>query len=70
MWSAVESIKNGFAWDDRYSYREKYFDCPNIWVFSNQCPDMSMLSEDRWKLWEVRNKVLVPYGEADESECG
>ena len=70
MWSAVESIKNGFAWDDRYSYREKYFDCPNIWVFSNQVPDMSMLSEDRWKLWEVRNKVLIPYGEADESECG
>lgn len=69
MWSAIESIKNGFCWDDRYHYREKYFDCPNIWVFSNQVPDLSMLSKDRWVLWEVVDKELIPWGSVKDA-CG
>lgn len=53
LYSAIESIKNGFAFDLRYQYKEKFFDCPNIWVFSNILPDFTMLSTDRWKIWEV-----------------
>jgi hypothetical protein len=53
FFSAIEEIKNGYAWDDRYKFTEKIFDCPNIWIFSNALPDKDLLSHDRWKLWEV-----------------
>jgi len=53
FWSALETIKDGYAYDDRYGFREKYFDCPNIWVFTNTMPDVNTLSKDRWVFWEV-----------------
>jgi len=58
FWSAIETIKNGYAYDDRYGFREEYFDCPNIWVFMNTTPDENFLSKDRWKFWEVSNGEL------------
>jgi hypothetical protein len=56
LYSGIESIKNGHAFDIRYQYKEKFFDCPNIWVFSNVLPDFDMLSMDRWKVWNVNKK--------------
>jgi len=53
FFSAVETIKDGYAYDDRYSFREKVFDCPNIWIFTNVMPDTDMLSADRWRIWTV-----------------
>lgn len=62
MYSAIETIKNGYAYDDRYHFKEKVFDCPNIWIFTNTLPDMNLLSIDRWKLWKIsNNKELVEY---------
>lgn len=58
MYSAIETIKDGYAYDDRYSFKEKYFDCPNIWVFTNVLPEVSMLSNDRWSYWEIKNGEL------------
>ncbi len=63
MYSGIESIKNGYAYDDRYHFKEKIFDCPNIWVFTNTVPDMSLVSIDRWRLWEVKGNELVKYEE-------
>lgn len=59
MYGAIETIKSGYAFDDRYHFKEKYFDCPNIWVFTNVLPDTGLLSMDRWKYWEVKNGELV-----------
>lgn len=53
MWSAIETVKDGYAYDDRYSFKEKVFDCPTVWVFMNQMPDVSTLSKDRWNLYYV-----------------
>lgn len=53
FYSAVETIKDGYAYDDRYNFREKVFDCPNIWIFANSLPDTKMLSEDRWMFWTI-----------------
>lgn len=58
FWSAIETIKNGYAYDDRYGFREEYFDCPNIWVFMNKMPEGHFLSLDRWSFWEVSNGDL------------
>lgn len=60
FWSAIETVKDGYAYDDRYGFREAYFDCPNIWVFCNDFPDDEYLSKDRWKYWKVHdNKLCV-----------
>lgn len=51
--SGVESLKDGYAFDDRYTFKQMYFDSPCIWIFTNVVPDLSMLSRDRWKIWEI-----------------
>lgn len=62
FYSAVEMLKDGYAYDDRYSFKEKVFDCPNIWIFTNDLPDNSYASRDRWKLWCISEDYsLVPY---------
>uniref|UniRef100_UPI00404729E9 hypothetical protein n=1 Tax=Flavobacterium sp. TaxID=239 RepID=UPI00404729E9 len=67
MWGAIEEIKNGYAYDDRYCFKEKIFDSPQIVVFMNKPPDMSLLSDDRWKLWTVTSDhELVPYNDTLE----
>lgn len=57
LYSGIESIKSGFAFDIRYHYKEKFFDSPNIWVFSNILPDFDLLSRDRWIIWEVNKET-------------
>lgn len=62
FWSAIETIKNGYCWDDRYEFREEYFDCPNIWVFCNSEVNTKYLSKDRWIFWDVEkveNRVVL-----------
>lgn len=74
LYSAIEEVKNGYAFDDRYHFKEKIFDCPNIWIFTNKLPDKNLLSGDRWKLWEVNentkelDKLAPPedWGENDD----
>lgn len=53
LWSAIETVKSGYAFDDRYHFREEDFDRPRIWVFTNSEPDLTMLSADMWRFWEV-----------------
>lgn len=48
FWSGLESLKEGYAYDKRYSGKQEYFDPPNIIVFTNHRPDLDMLSKDRW----------------------
>lgn len=59
LYAAIEQIKNGYAYDARYKYRERWFDCPCIWVFTNQKPDEDLLSADRWVYWKVENNELI-----------
>lgn len=53
FFSGIETLKDGYAYDDRYNFKEKYFDCPNIWVFMNTRPDTNYLSRDRWVFWTI-----------------
>jgi len=59
LFAGIESLKDGYAYDDRYTFKEKYFDCPNIWVFSNKLPDITLLSRDRWKLWVINEEYGI-----------
>lgn len=53
FWSGIETLKSGYAYDDRYEFREKYINPPVIWLFTNSIPEDEMLSKDRWKIFEI-----------------
>lgn len=59
FWRGIEKLKNGYAFDRRYSFKRRRFDCPNIWIFSNEKFDTSMLSYDRWRFWRIEMNELV-----------
>lgn len=60
LYTAIEQIKKGKVYDTRYQYKEWWFDSPQVWVFSNIEPDLDMLSADRWKVWTINDRELVP----------
>lgn len=62
MYGAIEKIKDGYCFDDRYSFQEEYFDCPNVWVFTNELPKLEWLSNDRWKFWHVNKSGMLCEG--------
>lgn len=59
LFSGIECLKNGYCYDDRYHFKYKIFDCPNIWMFTNSMPDRNLLSRDRWRIWHVVDTHLV-----------
>ena len=64
MYGAIEEIKNGYAYDDRYKFTQKLFEPPHIWVFTNTKPEEGLLSRDRWKYWSINDQFeLVEYSD-------
>ncbi len=61
LYAALEELKSGYCYDDRYNFRDRVFDCPNIWLFTNKDPNLNLLSMDRWKLWKIEDNELVRY---------
>lgn len=61
LYSGIETLKNGYLYDKRYSGKYMYINEPNICVFTNTPPKLRYLSADRWKIWTVKDKNLVPY---------
>lgn len=68
MYSAIEQIKKGKLYDVRHHYKQWWIDSPEIWAFSNIMPDTTLLSSDRWKIWTIENKKLIPW--KDDSPIG
>lgn len=61
MWSAMETIKNGYLYDKRYSFQEKWIEPPKMLVLTNDKPPKNMLSEDRWRLLELIDRGQASY---------
>lgn len=59
FYSAIETIKDGYCYDDRYEFKERVFDCPNVWIFTNTYPNINFLSKDRWKIWSIHQGKLI-----------
>lgn len=53
FYSAIESIKDGYLWDNRYTWKCKWIDCPNIWIFTNVPVNKKLLTRDRWREWHI-----------------
>jgi len=64
FYAGVEVVKNGVAYDKRYTAQKKRFDRPRIFIFTNTLPMFSLMSKDRWKLWQIdENFELIKYEE-------
>lgn len=59
IYAAIEELKNGYAFDDRYDWHEEWFEPPHVWVFTNVDPPMNLLSRDRWRLWHIVDQEMI-----------
>lgn len=66
FFGACEQIKNGHVFDCRYSFKEKLFEPPHLWVFTNEMPELSTLSRDRWKFWTINDDNELVRFKADD----
>lgn len=57
-YGAVEAIKTGNFVSTKYRTVHKRFDHPHVFIFANWAPDMSKLSEDRWRVWLINPETL------------
>lgn len=53
QWSFVESVKDGCLFTSKYESAMLNFPPPHVLIFTNEEPDMSVLSEDRWKIIRI-----------------
>lgn len=55
----MEDVKSGYL-ETTFGGKHKEIQIVDIHVvvFSNNCPDLSVLSVDRWRLWTLRGKSL------------
>lgn len=65
FYRGIESIKSGVVFETRYEFESFNFDEPRVFVFTNYIPNLSYLSEDRWRFWKLAgpkdNEDLVSF---------
>lgn len=49
-YTSIEGIKDGMFNSTKYKSCMVVYNCPHVIIFANSPPDLSMLSEDRWKI--------------------
>lgn len=52
-YSSVESLKNGHFFSGKYESASVLMNPPHVVVFSNEGPDVSKMSHDRWKIVKI-----------------
>ncbi len=59
----IEILKNGRFINTKYESRDFEFYVPRIVCFANEPPDMTKLSEDRWRIYKIVNgkKLMREY---------
>ena len=57
---ALESIKNGLFFDGKYESAMTHSILkPHVIILSNKAPKPSFFSEDRWKIFQIKNEKLL-----------
>jgi len=59
FYSGIEVIKNGVAYDKRYHAKKIRFNRPRVFVFTNELPNLDLMSKDRWVIWMVNDEYEV-----------
>lgn len=57
-YKALESLKDGLITSTKYESSTMCFNSPVVWVFSNNEPDISKLSKDRWRIFNLKDGLL------------
>lgn len=60
MWMAMETIKNGYLYDKRYSFKEMWIEPPKMVVFANENPPSEVLTKDRWRTYYISDTWGLP----------
>lgn len=50
-YNAMEGIKNGNFFSQKYECRPVLMNPPHVFIFANEAPDTTALSADRWKIF-------------------
>lgn len=53
-YEALESIKNGFFYSGKYEGGMCIFNSPHVICFSNEEPEYSLLTPDRWNVYNIK----------------
>ena len=70
LYSGIEVIKNGIAYDKRHFPKKERFTRPRVFVFTNELPCLSLMSRDRWVIHTVdKDYNIIPY-DPDAEESG
>lgn len=56
LWRAIESVKNGYLFEDRYNFRDMWIEPPKVLVLTNDNPPIETLSADRWRIYGIAHK--------------
>lgn len=54
FYSGIEVIKNGVAYDKRYTAKKKRFDRPRVFIFTNMLPVLKLMSKDRIEICTIQ----------------
>ena len=52
--SAIEAIKNGNFFSDKYDSKQVIMNAPHVMIFANNFPNLEMLTRDRWDIREIK----------------
>lgn len=70
VFSALESIKDGVACEDRYHFQQMFFEWPRLVVMVNKRPPEDVLSRDRWVYLNPADFPTSPPGAAPTTSPG
>lgn len=57
----IESVKDGLITNTKFESHTMVFNCPHLWIFSNELPEFGKLSKDRWCVYTIEDQELIPY---------
>lgn len=58
-YKAIETVKNGVINNTKYETGNAIFNSPHMVVFSNEPPDRSKLSNDRWEIYKILDNFEI-----------
>lgn len=56
-YGTIEQLKNGFIFSGKYEGGQFIFPIPHIFIFMNEMPDLTTLSEDRYDITQLNTSV-------------
>lgn len=68
LWRAIESVKNGYLFEDRYNFRDMWIEPPKVLVLTNDMPPLEALSRDRWRIYTIYDQYGVQWLEEIANE--